>query len=286
MNRIKLSIQNLKDLEPQIEVPNYTEKRGVSRILHLGVGNFHRSHQAYYLHKLLQNHPSDWRICGAGLMPQDIQMKEALGKQDFLYTLVTRESGLEDLSIIGSLRDYIHIPTEYERFTGLCVSEELKIISLTITEKGYCFDNNMNLDVQNKSIRHDIAEKYALPVSALGVLAEGLKQRMLNGREPLTLLSCDNIPENGSVLKRILFQYVELMKDDALLEYLKESVSFPCTMVDRITPTTTEEQRDYLETRYGIADTVPVFAEQFIQWVVEDDFKADRPGWELAEPLL
>ncbi len=282
MNLTKLSLQNPASLDQGVEIPEYAPQAGISRILHLGVGNFHRSHQAYYLHKLLQKKNCDWRICGAGLMPRDLAMKEALFSQDFLYTLVTQELENEEIALVGALNDFIHIPTEWEKFCDLCGREDLKIISLTITEKGYCFDNNMNLDSGNSLIKHDLSESEAPPASAIGVLAYGLKMRLQKGALPVTLLSCDNIPENGQVLKRILFQYVNLLGDQALMNYLNNSVSFPCTMVDRITPITTEEKRVYLKEKYGIEDRVPVFSEQFIQWVIEDDFRAGRPDWEFA----
>jgi len=282
MDLLKLSKSKMNDVDKRVEIPHYPLQIQSNTILHLGVGNFHRSHQAYYLHQLLQSNTSDWSICGAGLMPQDINMKETLADQDFLYTLVTQESEKEDACIIGSIRDFIHIPTEFEKYSETCVSKNLKIISLTITEKGYCFDSDMNLDRENRSIRHDLSRKDEAPVSAIGVLAYGLRQRMLSGQSPLTVLSCDNIPENGSVLKRILLQFVKQQGDIALQDYISQSISFPCSMVDRITPTTTEEKKSYLEEKYKIKDGVPVFAEQFIQWVVEDDFKSGRPDWAKA----
>ncbi len=283
MNSLKPAVPNLGKIDGRVEVPSYSLASPDRSILHLGVGNFHRSHQAYYLHRLLQLQDSSWRICGAGLMPQDLVMKEALEDQDYLYTLVTQESGREDACLIGSLRDYIHIPTEFERFLQTCSDGDLKILSLTITEKGYCFDNDMNLDRENPGIRHDLTRAETPPVTAVGVLAYALKKRLAAGGAPLTLLSCDNIPENGSVLKRILFQYAELLEDSDLLGYLKNSVTFPCTMVDRITPNTSEEKITYLQEQYGILDRVPVFAEQFIQWVIEDRFIAGRPEWEKVD---
>jgi len=282
MELIHISRSSLDELRSKLEVPQYLLESKANTILHIGVGNFHRSHQAYYLHELLQKNLADWNICGAGLMPQDIKMKKALAEQDYLYTLITQESGKESASIIGSIRDYIHIPTEPDRYSSICTSDKLKIISLTITEKGYCFDNNMDLDTENEGISHDLNQKDEYPVSAIGILTFGLRQRMLNGGLPVTVLSCDNIPENGAVLKKILFQFVECMYDKELLHYLTQSISFPCTMVDRITPMTTETKINYLGSNYGIIDRVPVFSEKYIQWVIEDDFKNGRPEWEKA----
>ncbi len=282
MKLVKLSKDLLNELDNNVEIPHYSLETKANIILHLGVGNFHRSHQAYYLNKMLQTNSVEWSICGAGLLPQDKKMKEALKAQNFLYTLVTQELREENVTVIGSIRDFIHIPSEFDKFKEICISENLKIVSLTITEKGYCFDNNMNLDLNNESIKHDLFRMDEISISAIGVLVSGLKQRMLNGSAPVTVMSCDNIPENGSVLKRILFQYVEKLNDMELLDYLNRSVSFPCTMVDRITPTTTEEKKNYLKSQYGIKDAVPVFSEKFVQWVIEDDFKSGRPDWGMA----
>ena len=286
MTQIRLNKENLPTIENVPDMPGYDLEQKNCSILHLGVGNFHRSHQAFYLHKLMKQKDSGWRICGAGLMPQDIKMKEALVSQNFLYTLVTRELEKEEIALIGSIRDFIHTPTEPERFKELCMSRDLKILSLTITEKGYCYDNNWNLDKANPNVRHDLDVKGETPLTAVGLIVYGLKKRLEAGAFPLTILSCDNIPENGDVLKKLLYQFLDETDDKELLEYVKKSVTFPCTMVDRITPNTADENRTYLKEKYGITDEVPVFAEQFIQWVIEDRFAAGRPSWEEAGAQL
>ena len=280
MNQTRLNSDTLKNMSMVPDKPAYDLEKDRCSILHLGVGNFHRSHQAFYLHKLMKQNDTGWRICGAGLMPQDIRMRDALVSQDYLYTLVTQESGKEEIAIIGSIRDYIHISSEFERYVELCRSEDLKILSLTITEKGYCYDNNWDLDKANPNVRHDLEKTEEAPFTAVGLIVYGLKERLLAGAYPLTVLSCDNIPENGDVLKKLLYQFLEELGDKKLLKYVKGSVTFPCTMVDRITPNTSEESRTYLKESYGIEDEVPVFAEQFIQWVIEDKFAGDRPSWE------
>ncbi len=263
-----------------VEIPTYDLNNRRCQILHIGVGNFHRAHQAYYLHDLLQQEDSPWRICGAGLMPQDEHMKKALSGQDYMYTLVSQKSDSEDIRIIGSIRNYIHICTEYSRFIEVFTDDVLKIISLTVTEKGYCNTNDWNLDVEYEGIQHDLHNENAIPKTAIGVLAYGIKLRMLAGASPLTIMSCDNIPGNGEVLKRILLQFVDQKKDADLKDYINRFVKFPSCMVDRITPGTTSDKVKYLENEYGFQDKVPVFSEDYIQWIIEDDFNVERPEWE------
>ncbi len=279
MKTVNLNIDVLDELENK-DVPKYNLKDCSCQILHIGVGNFHRSHQAYYLHKLLQQKDTGWRICGAGLMPQDLKMKEALQKQDYLYTLVDQELESEDVTVIGTIRDFIHISTEFERFSEKISSDELKIISLTVTEKGYCNTTDWNLDVKNERVIHDLNKTDEAPITAVGVLAKGLKVRMQANAKPITIMSCDNIPENGTVLKNVLLQFLELSGDLELIEYIKNNIVFPCCMVDRITPITTPEKKEYLSVKYGINDNFPVFSEKFIQWVIEDNFNVERPEWE------
>jgi len=279
VENINLNKKALNKLN-NIEIPKYNLENSNCQILHIGVGNFHRSHQANYLHKLLQINDNEWRICGAGLMPQDLKMKEALEKQDYLYTLVSQESNSEDISIIGSIRDFIHIPSQFATFVDKFKSDELKIVSLTITEKGYCNNTDWQLDINNERIQHDLNNQDETPITAVGVLAKGLKARMLSKALPITILSCDNIPENGHVLKNILTKFIELQKDNDLLKYINENVNFPCSMVDRITPITTEDKKQYLKSKYGIVDLFPVFSEIYLQWVIEDNFNVERPKWE------
>ena len=279
MGIIKLANEALGNLQ-NVEVPTYNLKHKECRILHIGVGNFHRAHQAFYLHELLQLEDTPWRICGAGLMQQDIHMKKSLEEQDHLYTLVSQKSDSEKIRIIGTIRDYVHIGSEYQKFIELFASDELKILSLTITEKGYCLNTDWNLDIEHKGIVHDLENPNDIPHTAIGILAYGLEQRMLRGAKPLTIMSCDNIPQNGEVLKGIITQFVAQAKKTELKEYLEKSVKFPSSMVDRITPVTTKDKKDYLTSKYGIQDQVPVFSEDFIQWVIEDDFNVERPEWE------
>jgi len=279
LKTIDLNLKALDSLENK-DVPKYKLTDCKTQILHIGVGNFHRSHQAYYLHKLMQQNDTGWRICGAGLMPQDLKMKEALQKQDYLYTLDAQELESEEVTVIGTIRDFIHISTEMQRFIDKFTSDDLRIVSLTVTEKGYCNTTDWKLDVTNERVIHDLNKTDEAPITAVGVLAKGLKARMQVNARPITIMSCDNIPENGMVLKNVLLKFVELTGDLELIDYIKKSIVFPCCMVDRITPITTPEKKEYLATKYGINDNFPVFSEKFIQWVVEDNFNVERPEWE------
>lgn len=213
-------------------------------------------------------------------MPQDIRMGKALEGQDHLYTLITQTASSDKVRVVGSIRDYVHIVSEFDRFIQIITSEQLKILSLTVTEKGYCNTSSWDLDVENKGIQHDLTHGDEIPQTIIGVLARGLEERMHKDAPPITIMSCDNIPGNGEVLKRILTQFIDLKKDVQLKTYLDRAIRFPSCMVDRITPVTTDDKKRYLEQSYGITDQVPVFSEDFIQWVIEDDFNVDRPEWE------
>jgi len=281
-----LSKKNLALISEKMEVPAYPAEEGTYRILHLGVGNFHRSHQAYYLHKLLMKQPVPWRICGAGLMPQDLSMKEALRAQDYYYTQVAQEQDSEEAVVIGSISDFIHVPTEFDRFVQVFTDQNTKILSLTVTEKGYCYDSNRELDTAHSGIIKDLENREGTPETVPGLLVYCLNRRLESGAAPLTIMSCDNIPKNGDILRQVLMKYIGLVNNDALKSYVEECVTFPCTMVDRITPVTTDSQKEYLQTHYGISDRVPVFSEAYIQWVIEDHFVTDRPAWETVGAQL
>ena len=280
MKSNNLSLKSLAILNENIEQPSYKSIDDANKILHIGVGNFHRSHQAYYLHQILQNSDSLWRIYGAGLMPNDIKMKESLEKQDYLYTLVAQESESEKVTVIGSICDFMHIPTEFDKFISFFTSEELKIVTLTVTEKGYNNTTDWDLDITSEKIQHDLNHPNEIPVTAIGLLAYGLKKRMQKNAPPITIMTCDNIPQNGEVLKTMINKFVNNTGDIKLEQYIEIFVKFPSSMVDRITPITTEEKKTYLENKYNIKDSVPVFSEDYIQWIIEDDFNVERPEWE------
>jgi fructuronate reductase/mannitol 2-dehydrogenase len=281
MDPIRLSRAALPRLAPGVRVPGYDLALVTPGIVHLGLGGFHRAHMARYTHDLMDVQPSacGWGILGAGLLPADRKMHEALAPQDGLYTLIERNDETENVTVIGALAQ--------TRYAGddsaplLDAIARVKIVSLTVTENGYGLNPaTKRLDPGNKAIAADLKHP-AAPRSAIGIVAEAYRRRMLSGRKAFTSLSCDNIPHNGVVLKQAVLAFAEL-RDPELAQWIAAEARFPSTMVDRITPRTRPEDIAHLAERYGIADHWPVFSETFSQWVIEDDFADGRPQWELV----
>jgi len=278
---LPLSRATLSCLDPRIAVPAYDPAAVTAGIVHLGLGNFHRAHMARYTHALM-NRSSDalrWGIIGAGLLPADRRMAEALTPQDGLYTLVERQGDEERVTVIGSIHEVIFAAGDSVELLDAIDRPAIRIVSLTVTEHGYCLDRaTKRLDPAHPAITADLADP-ARPHSAIGLLVEAYRRRRAAGRPAFTALSCDNIQHNGAVLKAAVLDYAALVDGD-LAAWIATEARFPATMVDRITPVTTVEDRADLAARYGVADNAPVFAESFTQWVIEDDFVAGRPAWE------
>ena len=235
--------------------------------------------------------PADttWGIRGVSFRSPAV--RNQLGPQDFLYALVARDNEEEDIEIIGTVRDITLSGDDPSVCPALIADPTTRIVSLTITEKGYCHDPATGrLDESHPGVLLDL-ETPGRPVTAIGALAEGLRLRRDLEADaskagapkagPLTLLSCDNLPANGSALERILRRYVELV-DPSLLAWIDDRVSFPSCVLDRIVPATTEDDRADIANTLGVRDESPVIAEAFSQWVLEDDFRAGRPAWEIA----
>ena len=266
---------------PQLEILTYDRSCLQQGIVHIGVGGFHRSHQAYYMHQLLkQGKGADWTICGMGIRPEDQGIFEALKSQDGLYSLITRHpDGQIDTEIIGAITQFIWAYLDPENALEKLASEHIKIVSLTITEGGYNFDANTgDFDFSHPDIQFDLA-KPEKPKTVFGFIVEALRRRMLNGIRSFTILSCDNIQHNGTIAQKMFFAFAE-KQDPLVYEWMVENTVFPNTMVDRITPLTTKEDTDYLETNHSIKDLWPVTCEPFIQWIVEDQFPSGRPPLE------
>eukprot|EP00959_Pyramimonas_sp_CCMP1952_P233291 4874964-Pyramimonas_sp.AAC.1 len=212
-------------------------------------------------------------------------MYDALKSQDYLYSLMSRGSSGLGCSVIGSIMDYVYAPKDKKGAVEKLASEQCKIVSLTITEKGYCWRSDGSLDVDNELIALDLVD-ITTPNSALGFIVAALKLRRERGVKPFTVMSCDNIPENGHVARRLVLE-LACKVDADLGEWIRENVPFPMTMVDRITPITTAHDKEQLAEFYLIDDKWPVVAEDFMQWVVEDKFVDDcRPAWEEAGAML
>ena len=262
-------------------VPNYSRSSNKTGIVHIGVGGFHRAHQAYYLHLLnKRGYAQEWGICGIGLREADSKLHDIFKKQDHLYTLIVKHpDGKIEPEIIGSIVDFKMGTTDPEPVIARMADPDTRIVSLTITEGGYNFNlttGEFNFD--NPDIQHELQNPNN-PKTVYGFLTAALKRRRDAGLPAFTILSCDNIEHNGDMTRRMLLAFVEV-QDSNLATWIAQEVRFPNSMVDRITPVTTQADIDSLAQNYGVADAWPVTCEPFIQWVVEDKFSNGRPAFE------
>ncbi|AWK74886.1 mannitol dehydrogenase [Rhodococcus oxybenzonivorans] len=278
---MQLNAQTLERLSDAVEVPTYDRNDITVGIVHFGVGGFHRAHQAMYVDKLLRlGQARAWGICGVGVLPGDRRMKDVLEAQDGLYILALKHGdGTWDVSVIGSIVDYLFAPDDPEAVIEKIAAESTRIVSLTITEGGYNFTHDTGeFDRENPDIVHDLRDG-AAPTSTFGLIVEALARRRARGLASPTIMSCDNIEGNGTVARKMFLAYAE-MKDPELAAWMRTETSFPNSMVDRITPVTTVEVTQALSTRFGVDDQWPVAAEPFTSWVLEDSFVLGRPPFE------
>jgi mannitol 2-dehydrogenase len=252
-------------------------------IVHVGVGAFHRSHQAMYVDRLLeQGQAEEWGICGVGVLPSDRRMSEVMAAQDGLYTLVVKHAdGTFDARVVGSIIEYLLAPDDPDAVVEKMADEQTRIVSLTVTEGGYNFSPVTGaFDVTTPDVVHDL-QPGAPPRTAFGLVIEALRRRRDRGIPPFTVVSCDNIQHNGDVARRSFTAFADL-KDPDLGAWVSREVCFPNSMVDRITPATTDEDRAEVQERFGVDDGWPVVCEPFTQWVLEDRFGLGRPPLENA----
>lgn len=251
-------------------------------IVHFGVGNFHRAHLEYYTNLLLEDNPDqhNWGICGIMILPQDEKLYTALKKQNGEYTLtVCGRDGKNQAWLIGSLVELYWGIKNPEAILSRIANPDTKIITMTITEGGYNQDRQTGeFLLDDEKVKHDL-QNPRQPMTTFGYIAEGLRQRKNAGAGPITILSCDNLQHNGDTAKSSFMSFFKA-QDKELYEWAGENVTFPNSMVDRITPATTPEDIKRLNAENGTNDQAPVYTEDFIQWVVEDDFAAGRPQWE------
>ncbi|MGM0855611.1 MAG: mannitol dehydrogenase family protein [Pseudomonadota bacterium] len=277
----QLNNHNVGTLGSPIATPDYDRSAVTPGIVHIGVGGFHRAHQAMYLDALMnQGEALDWGIVGVGVMPGDKRMQQALAAQDHLYTLVVKHpDGRFEPRVIGSMVDYLFAPEATEAVIEQMADPAIRIVSLTVTEGGYNFHPvTGEFDLDNPQIRDDLAHP-TQPSSSFGLVVEALVRRRERGIAPFTVMSCDNIQGNGEVAKRMFSAYAQA-RDSALGAWLADEVAFPNAMVDRITPVTSETDISELATHFGIDDAWPVVCEPFTQWVLEDHFPLGRPALE------
>ena len=278
---IPLSEANLTELKEKISCPNYNRTRLQSGIVHIGVGGFHRAHQAYYMHQLIGAHDMpEWGICGVGIREADRRIYEALKGQDGLYTLsIQHPDGATVSEVIGSIHDILLAVDDPTAVIEKMSHPDVKIVSLTITEGGYNFHPDTGaFNFENPDVQHELRFPDQ-PKTVFGYLLAALRLRRSQGTPPFTILSCDNIQHNGDVAQRMLLTFAK-EQDSELADWVEAHVTFPNTMVDRITPVTTADDIAYLENEHGVTDAWPVICEPYIQWVVEDRFCNDRPPLE------
>jgi mannitol 2-dehydrogenase len=250
-------------------------------MVHFGVGGFHRAHEAMYLDRLMNDGIAlDWGVCGVGVLPRDRRIVDVLTAQDGLYTLVVKHpDGHREPRVVGSIVEMMFAPDDPQAVVDRLADPRTRIVSLTITEGGYLVNQvTGEFDAADPSIQADLAEG-AVPRTVFGFIVAGLAARRAVGTTPFTVMSCDNLPGNGDVARRMITAFARL-KDPDLAEWMHEHVAFPNGMVDRITPVTSAEDVDGLAADFGVADAWPVVCEPFTQWVLEDHFTDGRPPFE------
>ena len=280
---IALNQKNLPLFSDKLSCPSYDRSQVKAGIIHIGVGGFHRSHEAYYTDLLMnETDASDWGICGVGLRDADRKIGDILAKQDYLYTLIVKHpDGSVENRVIGSIVDFMLGCDDPAPVINKMAHADTKIVSLTITEGGYNFNAATGeFDCKNPGVKHDLANPDQ-PQTVFGFLTAALKKRRAAGLPAFTIQSCDNIQHNGDMARKVILAFAA-KQDAELAEWIEQEVRFPNAMVDRITPVTTPDDIKYLETEIGIKDEWPVTCEPFIQWVIEDSFSNGRPSWESA----
>jgi fructuronate reductase len=280
----RLSQATLNQLPDSVAKPQYDRSAIQAGIVHIGVGAFHRGHQAFYTDAVLNKKSGDWGIIGASLRSANVS--EQLMPQDCLYTLVEKNNGEQCERVIGSIQSIFVAADQPDALINALADEKIKIISLTITEKGYHFNTKINgLNVDNPDVQHDLRNYQSAPITAIGYLVAALAVRKQKQSAGVTLLSCDNLPHNGKVLQRVVRDFAKQV-DASLALWIEQNVSFPSTMIDRIVPATTPADIDALANKLSLEDRAAIFTEPFCQWVIEDHFVRGRPQWELAGALM
>jgi fructuronate reductase len=277
----RLSLASIAALPAAVARPAYDPRSVTIGIVHLGIGAFHRAHQAFYADALLARDPR-WGICGVSL--RSAGARDQLAPQDGLYTIALKSAAGIERRVIGAVREVLFAVEQKATVIARIAAPSTHIISLTVTEKGYCHDPATGrLNAAHAGIAHDLAHPET-PSTAPGWLVGGLRARMAAGAGPVTVVCCDNLPHNGRVIEGIVREFSERV-DPRLAAWIAINVRFPGTMVDRIVPATTAADREAFAAECGLADEGLVLTEPFTQWVFEDDFASaagDRPRWEDA----
>ncbi|MBB3658290.1 mannitol 2-dehydrogenase [Rhizobium sp. BK650] len=274
----KLSLATLAEAAKTAAIPVYDRASLKAGIVHFGVGNFHRAHQAIYLDDLFNAASDhDWALIGAGVLPSDAAMRDKLAAQDFLTTVVEQDNNKTAARVTGPMIDILPVG-EPDVIIAKLADPEIRIVSMTITEGGYFIDASGKFNPAHPAIAAD-GQNPSAPKTVFGLIVAGLKARRDKGIAPFTVMSCDNIPHNGVVTANAVVGTAKL-SDPAFAEWIKANVSFPNGMVDRITPATSQREIDFLKDNFDIEDNWPVYCEEFKQWVLEDKFPMGRPALE------
>ena len=276
---IKLSVQTLSQLPEKVARPKYRQSDLTAGILHFGVGNFHRAHQAVYLDDLFNSGlDHDWGLVGAGVFAGEKALRDKLAGQDFLTTVVEQDSGHMEARVTSAMIDFV-TPGDGAAIAEKLADPAIRIVSMTITEGGYFIDPaSGTFNPGHPDIAAD-ARNPDSPKTVFGLIIAGLKRRRADKTAPFTVMSCDNIPHNGHVASDAVIGLARLA-DTELAGWIEANVAFPNGMVDRITPATSDRERAVLADDFGVEDNWPVFCEPFRQWVLEDNFPTGRPALE------
>ncbi|WP_172558869.1 fructuronate reductase [Vibrio fluvialis] len=268
-------------LNSGISLPEYDRSRLVTRIVHLGFGAFHRAHQGLFTHEMLAKTDSDWGICEVNLFGGE-PLIQSLCKQEHLYSVAEKGAESTEVKVIGSVTEAMHpAKNGIQAILEKMAEPQVAIVSMTITEKGYCTDSATGkLDKNNPLVQQDLLTPQH-PKSALGYIVQALKLRRERGLPPFTVMSCDNVQENGHVAKAAILEFAQSL-DAEFRDWIETHVTFPCTMVDRIVPAATPETLSDIATLLGCDDPCAIACEPFRQWVIEDNFVAGRPDWNVA----
>ncbi len=277
---IKLSEDTLDGLPKSVGTPAYDRSKLTPGIVHIGLGNFHRAHQAWYLHQLMKKGLAhEWAIVGAGVRPGDAAMRERLLRQDCLTTLVELDPDSASVEVIGPMIDFVEVTEDNAPLIAAMSDPQIRIVSLTVTEGGYYLSETGELDVEHPDIQHDAANPDR-PITAFGAMVAAYRARRSNSDAPFTGQSCDNLQGNGDVLRNTVVGLAHL-SDPALAQWIDKNAEFPNAMVDCIVPATGEAEQAFVQ-KLGIDDAAPVTHENYRQWVLQDRFVAGRPPWELV----
>lgn len=277
---MELNQKNLSAGAEHLKVPTYNRGKLKPGIVHIGVGGFHRAHQALVIQKLLElGGNEDWGICGIGLRNEDHKISEVFSKQDCLYTLITRHpNGKVESEVMGQMTEFLWAPDNKQAVIERIANQDTKILSLTITEGGYNLRTDGEFDLDHPDIQHELNNPDD-PKTIYGYLSAALLKRKENGQAPFTVMSCDNIQHNGDVTRKMMLSFLSA-QNMVLASWVEKEVVFPNSMVDRITPVTTAADIDYLKDQFDLEDEWPVTCEPFLQWVIEDKFSNGRPDFD------